>query len=40
MYLRKHYRTVVLSDIHLGTAYSKVEEVCRFLQSVNCDLYF
>ena len=37
MYLRKHYRTVVLSDIHLGTAYSKVEEVCRFLQSVNCD---
>ena len=37
MFLRKHYRTVVLSDIHLGTAHSKVEEVSRFLSSINCD---
>ncbi len=37
MHLRKHYRTVVLSDIHLGSSHSKMEEVCRFLKSVNCD---
>lgn len=33
---RKFYRTVVLSDIHLGTRFSKVKEVCDFLSSVNC----
>ena len=37
MFIRKHYRTVVLSDIHLGTTHSKVEEVSRFLRSINCD---
>ncbi len=37
MYLRKHYRTIVLSDIHLGTTHSKVEEVSNFLRAVNCD---
>ena len=37
MYLRKHYRTIVLSDIHLGTTHSKVEEVSQLLRSVNCD---
>ena len=34
---RPYYRTIVLSDIHLGTAYSKVTEVSDFLSSVNCD---
>lgn len=37
MYLRKHYRTIVLSDIHLGTTHSKVQEVSDFLRKVNCD---
>lgn len=37
MYLRKHYRTIVLSDIHLGTSHSKVAEVSNFLRCVNCD---
>ena len=37
MYLRRHYRTVVLSDIHLGTSHSKVEEVSRFLSSIDCE---
>jgi len=31
------YRTVVLSDIHMGSKYSKTEEVCDFLSSVDCN---
>lgn len=34
---RKTYKTVVLSDIHLGSKYSKVVEAGNFLASVNCD---
>lgn len=34
---RPCYRTIVLSDIHLGTSYSKVNEVSDFLSSVDCD---
>lgn len=34
---RQKYRTIVLSDIHLGTKFSKVKEVSRFLSSVDCD---
>ena len=34
---RKAYRTVVLSDIHLGSKYSKVVEAGDFLSSVDCD---
>ncbi len=34
---RQTYRTVVLSDIHLGSKYSKVAEVSDFLASVNCN---
>lgn len=34
---RPYYRTIVLSDIHLGTAYSKVDQVSDFLSGVNCD---
>lgn len=37
MLLRKHYHTIVLSDIHLGTSYSKVAEVSKFLKHVDCD---
>lgn len=34
---RRRFRTVVLSDIHLGTKFSKVREVSRFLSSVDCE---
>ena len=37
MELRPYYRTIVLSDIHLGTSHSKVAEVSHFLSTVNCD---
>lgn len=33
---RTLYKTVVLSDIHLGSKYSKVVEVSNFLSSVDC----
>lgn len=35
---RKHYRTVIISDIHIGSSHSKVKEVSDFLSSVDCDL--
>jgi len=34
---KRHYRTVFLSDIHLGTPDSKVHEVTDFLKHVKCD---
>ena len=34
---RKAYRTVVLSDIHLGSQYSKVVEVSDFLSRIDCE---
>lgn len=34
---RIRLKTVVLSDIHLGTKFSKVTEVTDFLASVDCD---
>lgn len=34
---RKHYPTIVLSDIHLGSEHSRTEEVICFLQQVDCD---
>lgn len=34
---RTYYPTVVLSDIHLGSEYSKVSEVTAFLKSINCN---
>ena len=34
---RTRYRTVVLSDIHLGSRFSKVKEVADFLSSVDCE---
>jgi UDP-2,3-diacylglucosamine pyrophosphatase LpxH len=32
-----HVRTVIVSDIHLGTPHSKVEEVTHFLKHVRCE---
>jgi UDP-2,3-diacylglucosamine pyrophosphatase LpxH len=34
---RNHYKTIVLSDIHLGIKNSKAKEVVRFLKSNTCD---
>lgn len=33
---RTPYKTVILSDIHLGTPHSKAKEVCTFLESIKC----
>ncbi len=35
---KKHYRTVVVSDIHLGHKQAKVREVIDFLNSISFDL--
>lgn len=35
--MKLHVRTVILSDIHLGTPHSKAEEVTHFLKHVRCD---
>lgn len=37
MEARKHFKTIVLSDIHLGTKHSKTDEVSHFLSNVDCD---
>lgn len=34
---RCSYRTIVLSDIHLGTSHSKINQISDFLSHVNCD---
>ena len=34
---RTSYRTVVVSDIHLGTKYSKVNQVSDFLTTLDCE---
>ena len=34
---RKQYKTVVLSDLHLGSQFSKVKEVSEFLSSLDCE---
>ncbi len=34
---RHKYRTIVISDIHLGSRYSKVTEVANFISSVDCE---
>lgn len=33
---KRVYRTVVISDVHLGAAHSKVDEVSDFLETVRC----
>jgi UDP-2,3-diacylglucosamine pyrophosphatase LpxH len=37
MQTRTHYPTIILSDIHIGSEYAKVEGVTDFLKSVNCN---
>lgn len=34
---RPYYRTIVVSDIHLGTSHSKVNQISDFLRRVDCD---
>lgn len=33
----RHYRTVIISDVHIGSAHSKVREAADFLSKVECD---
>lgn len=35
--IRKHLRTIIISDIHLGTAGAKAREVVHFLLQYTCD---
>jgi UDP-2,3-diacylglucosamine pyrophosphatase LpxH len=37
MLRKSHYKTIVISDVHLGTKHSKAKEVVRFLKSVSCE---
>lgn len=34
---RPHFRTVIISDVHIGAPHAKVKEVTEFLGSVDCD---
>lgn len=34
---KTHYKTIVISDVHLGTKGSKTRELVRFLKSTSCD---
>lgn len=34
---RLHYKTVIISDVHIGSPHSKVREVSEFLSAVDCD---
>lgn len=36
----KHHKAIVLSDIHLGSKWSKVQEVTNFLKHNTCDTLF
>jgi len=38
--LKIHYKTIVLSDIHLGISNSRVREVVYFLRNHSCDTLF
>jgi UDP-2,3-diacylglucosamine pyrophosphatase LpxH len=35
--IRRHYKTIVISDVHLGTAGCKAKEIVRFLKHNTCD---
>ena len=35
--VRKHFRTIIISDVHLGTAGAKAREVVKFLKHNTCD---
>ncbi|MGN1212224.1 MAG: UDP-2,3-diacylglucosamine diphosphatase [Candidatus Cryptobacteroides sp.] len=34
---RTHYKTIIISDVHLGYRQAKASEIIRFLSSVDCD---
>jgi UDP-2,3-diacylglucosamine pyrophosphatase LpxH len=34
---KKHYKTIVISDVHLGTRSSKAKELLKFLKKFSCD---
>lgn len=36
--MKNHYKTIVISDVHLGTSGSKTKELVRFLKINSCDL--
>jgi UDP-2,3-diacylglucosamine pyrophosphatase LpxH len=36
--VKNHYKTIVISDVHLGTSGSKTKELVRFLKVNTCDL--
>jgi UDP-2,3-diacylglucosamine pyrophosphatase LpxH len=38
--IERHYRTVFISDVHLGSKHSKANKLLTFLQSVHCDTLF
>lgn len=35
--MKTHYKTIVVSDLHLGTNASKAKEICKFLKHNTCD---
>jgi UDP-2,3-diacylglucosamine pyrophosphatase LpxH len=35
--LKTHFRTIVISDVHLGTSGSKAKELTHFLKQFSCD---
>ncbi len=35
--MKTHYKTIVISDIHLGTKGSKAKEIARFLKQYRCE---
>ena len=37
MIANKHYKTIVISDVHLGTSGSKAREVTKFLNEFDCE---
>jgi len=37
MLQKNHFRTIVISDVHLGTSASKAKELVRFLKKNTCD---
>ncbi|GJM59644.1 UDP-2,3-diacylglucosamine diphosphatase [Persicobacter diffluens] len=38
--MAKHYKTIVISDVHLGTRGSKAKELVKFLKKNSCDNLF
>ncbi len=37
MYNQKFYPTIVISDVHLGTEHTKIQQLADFLRTVNCE---